>query len=152
MKVSITLTVLLALIGVSSAARDSVLVRSNELATNKATIRAVNNDESLPWTAGENEFFKGMTLEDAKKLLGTDLKPRLLLGTGKKSSMFEKRTYPADVKGRLPNTFDARTQWPNFIHEIRNQQQCGSCWAFAAVSASAHLSPLARTLRWGQNC
>lgn len=32
----------------------------------------------------------------------------------------------------LPDSFDSRTQWPNCIHEIRNQQQCGSCWAFAA--------------------
>jgi cathepsin B len=34
-----------------------------------------------------------------------------------------------------PASFDARTQWPKCIHAIRDQQQCGSCWAFAASEA-----------------
>ena len=32
----------------------------------------------------------------------------------------------------VPASFDSRTQWPNCVHAIRDQQQCGSCWAFAA--------------------
>lgn len=32
----------------------------------------------------------------------------------------------------VPDSFDARQQWPNCIHPIRDQQHCGSCWAFAA--------------------
>lgn len=37
----------------------------------------------------------------------------------------------------LPESFDARTQWPNCptIQEIRDQGSCGSCWAFGAVEA-----------------
>lgn len=31
-----------------------------------------------------------------------------------------------------PTSFDSRTQWPDYIHPIRDQAQCGSCWAFAA--------------------
>ena len=34
-----------------------------------------------------------------------------------------------------PATFDARTQWPKHIHEIRDQQSCGSCWAFGSTEA-----------------
>jgi len=40
-------------------------------------------------------------------------------------------TYGA-VDAALPAEFDSRKQWPNCIHEIRDQAQCGSCWAFAA--------------------
>merc|ERR1712070_929490 len=29
--------------------------------------------------------------------------------------------------------FDSRTQRPGLIHPIRDQQQCGSCWAFSAA-------------------
>nr|1SP4_A Chain A, Cathepsin B [Bos taurus] len=37
----------------------------------------------------------------------------------------------------LPESFDAREQWPNCptIKEIRDQGSCGSCWAFGAVEA-----------------
>jgi cathepsin B len=30
----------------------------------------------------------------------------------------------------LPTNFDARVKWPECIHPIRDQQHCGSCWAF----------------------
>ncbi|XP_074600708.1 cathepsin B-like [Brevipalpus obovatus] len=37
----------------------------------------------------------------------------------------------------IPDTFDARTQWPHCpsISFIRDQSNCGSCWAFGAVEA-----------------
>jgi len=33
----------------------------------------------------------------------------------------------------IPNSFDARSQWPSCKRPIRDQAQCGSCWAFAAA-------------------
>jgi len=35
----------------------------------------------------------------------------------------------------IPDSFDARDNWPNCptIKQIRNQQRCGSCWAFGAA-------------------
>lgn len=41
---------------------------------------------------------------------------------------------PTPVPGQLPSRFDAR-EW-NVVPEIRSQGTCGSCWAFAAVSAN----------------
>lgn len=43
--------------------------------------------------------------------------------------------YDLDVIKNLPETFDARRKWPNCpsINEIRDQGQCGSCWAVGTV-------------------
>jgi len=42
---------------------------------------------------------------------------------------------PTIVKGGAPASFDARDQWGAWIHPIRDQQSCGSCWAFAGSEA-----------------
>jgi len=68
----------------------------------------------------------GMTLEDARPLLGTAL-----------SHIAEHldETLPEsayDNDAVIPAEFDARVRWPGLIHPIRDQQQCGSCWAFSA--------------------
>ena len=32
----------------------------------------------------------------------------------------------------LPASFNYREKWPQCFHQVRDQQSCGSCWAFAA--------------------
>jgi cathepsin B len=39
------------------------------------------------------------------------------------------------VANGLPSAFDARDKWGHKVHPIRDQQQCGSCWAFGATEA-----------------
>jgi len=80
------------------------------------------NASDAPWIAALNDRFAGVSVEEAKKLMGTILRKNNL----------PRKTYE---DASVPDTFDARTQWPNCIHPIRNQEQCGSCWAFAATEA-----------------
>jgi len=90
----------------------------------RSKIEEINSMQSS-WTAGVNENFVGMTLLEAKRLLG--VKP---FGEGNVSCTHNVSAH-VDVSA-LPTDFDARTTWPTFVHPVRDQGQCGSCWAHAA--------------------
>ncbi len=82
-------------------------------------------DSGASWEATLNNQFASWTLGDAKKILGSRL-----------DDVFRAQAPVVDtVAGALPAAFDSRTQWPGAIHPIRNQAQCGSCWAFGATEA-----------------
>lgn len=85
----------------------------------------IGGQKQLEWQMKDYEAFRNLTNDQfVERYLGLNLfhitneLPRVdyrpLLGTA-----------------NLPTSFDSRVQWPNCIHDIRNQQHCGSCWAFA---------------------
>jgi len=82
------------------------------------------NSANGGWTAGRNTRFEGMTIDEARQLLG---------GIPYASPSHKIGRIP--VANDIPATFDARKQWPSCIHSIRDQGQCGSCWAFGAVES-----------------
>lgn len=45
------------------------------------------------------------------------------------------KIYPGSDVVPTPENFDARDKWPGKISAIRDQQSCGSCWAFGAAEA-----------------
>jgi C1A family cysteine protease len=72
----------------------------------------------------EDNVFRGWTVDEAKMLLGDEDKPLLVQGEA-----------PQD--GPLPSTIDWKGA--NCIHDIHNQGNCGSCWAFATSSVVSDL-------------
>jgi len=89
-------------------------------------IDMLNSVENSTWTAGFNDFFKDMLFDDARVMLGADLTH---------ISEHLESTLPDSHYAAMedpPASFDARTQWQGLIHPIRDQQRCGSCWAFSA--------------------
>jgi cathepsin B len=73
------------------------------------------------WTAHDVDTnpFKGYTHDEILKMLGTYIVP-------------SNSIYPKVETVATPDSFDARKQWGTLVHAIRDQQQCGSCWAFGA--------------------
>jgi cathepsin B len=83
------------------------------------------NIKADTWTADYN-LVKGMTKEQALSKLGTILR----------SSDYPEADWGALIDNfQAPISFDARTQWPDCVDYIRDQQHCGSCWAFGASEA-----------------
>jgi len=111
---------------VATPLRDQALMVDSELLNDDDIISSINA-QNLGWTAGRNGRFEGLTLRDAKKLLGVRI-PESAVSC---SHMMEK--LPVVDMSDVPSSFDSRAQWPHYIGSIRDQASCGSCWAFAAA-------------------
>jgi cathepsin B len=95
-------------------------VNSNHL------IDAYNSVKGTTWTAGHNEYFQDVSFDDARIMMGTQLSHI----SEHLDSTLGDAAYASNAA--IPTEFDSRTKWPGLIHPIRDQQQCGSCWAFSA--------------------
>jgi cathepsin B len=97
------------------------------LPTSDLMIYHINEVVKPSWKAGVSKF-KGWSMTSIKRLMG-------VLNVGKITEYLAVQEHH-DV-GDLPDEFDSRVQWPNCptIKEVRDQGNCGSCWAISAVEA-----------------
>lgn len=84
------------------------------------------NSANAGWTAAKSERFAGMHIHEIQAMMGTVVEeaPKIV-------GMMERNTNVTDI----PSEFDARQKWGKCIHEVENQEKCGSCWAFSATEA-----------------
>lgn len=102
----------------------------SKLALSDEEISNLNARNDATWVAGRNTIFEHATLRDAKVLMGT-------LQNTDQSTFLPHRAPAKSVE--LPAEFDWRTdpraaKCPS-LKEIRDQANCGSCWAFGSVEA-----------------
>ncbi|KRY08141.1 Cathepsin B-like cysteine proteinase 3 [Trichinella patagoniensis] len=89
-----------------------------------------NNQMPKTWKMGLNPYFSGMSKEEILIRMGTKLMNSSTEFDSKLSNNNE-----ALIK-KLPKHFDSREKWPEceWIRFIRDQSNCGSCWAVSAAS------------------
>ncbi|KAF0983960.1 hypothetical protein FDP41_007875 [Naegleria fowleri] len=92
-------------------------------------INLINNSPKVFWKATHYPQFENMSVEDFRKRLGA-----VLIQPGTADMIMERLQKQSSTNKVVaaPASFDSRVKWPKCIHPIRNQEQCGSCWAFSA--------------------
>lgn len=103
-------------------------VSAKEFAVTQNIIDEINSS-GASWTAGHNKF-SNMTVDEVKALMGTRT------GYAAKASTLRKNHFQSYVTANLPTNYDWRDNTDcKSVHNILNQEQCGSCWAFGATEA-----------------
>jgi len=96
------------------------------------------------WKASLNPRFYGMPIGAAKDMCG--VKPESLtklrehIKAGKIKRVTKETATALFGAVEVPDSFDSATNWPKcatVINDIRDQSNCGCCWAFGAAEAAS---------------
>jgi len=104
----------------------------NRQVTTVDILHRINNVERTTWKAGVNERFINATMQNIANMCGT------ILPDDPRYEELPPKQYFDFQSNEIPKEFDAREAFPDcaeVIGNIRDQADCGSCWAFASTEA-----------------
>ena len=102
------------------------------LAIRPEIIETVNKAKTT-WKAAVSVKFQNATVADVKRLLGTIMPGE----KGYAAPDMEKLVFGVQSSD-IPDSFDVRDAWPqcaSITGHVRDQSDCGSCWAFGSTEA-----------------
>jgi len=110
-------------------------------AERQAEVDRINAIPNLPWKAGFNPRFAAQPVGAAKSLAGAkhDRKQTMAEAILGGKVMLAPRVSEVEAAA-LPASFDSAVNWPqcaSMINNIRDQSNCGCCWAFGAAEAAS---------------
>lgn len=97
-------------------------------------IDSVNNNPSISWKAKLHSEFAGLELSEIAKRLGGRPSPPPQPTSEQLSRLVKDGGFGGfnNIMDTIPASFDSREKWGSCIHQIRNQGNCGDCYAFAS--------------------
>jgi cathepsin B len=118
-------------VAVSAAADWSALTTEPVRELLKPIVDEVNA-AGTTWTAGHNEYFDGLSVEQTRRLMGVviDHSRQLPVRQAFADAVVNGRSKEVDLRTR---GFGARNS--TCVGPVLDQAECGSCWAFGAAEA-----------------
>eukprot|EP00729_Bicosta_minor_P020055 gene20055-8309_t len=103
-------------------------------------VDAINSKEGVTWTAAVQQRFAGQPIGASASLMGHNGNRSEYLATALANGDLEQfvPTWSANVE--VPDAFDSVTNWPTcskILNDIRDQSNCGCCWAFGGAEAAS---------------
>mmetsp|Transcript_22640 Transcript_22640/g.58982 ORF Transcript_22640/g.58982 Transcript_22640/m.58982 type:complete len:375 (+) Transcript_22640:75-1199(+) len=111
------------------------------LTDRQAIVEEINSTPGVTWKATLSERFANEPLGSRRHTYGAH--PANAAQIAEAAAAGKLKVAPmisAEEAAGLPESFDSETNWPKcakVIGDIRDQSNCGCCWAFAAASSAS---------------
>jgi len=116
----------------------ALMSASDHDAVRQAEVDAINAIKGITWHAEIAERFRGQPSGASKSLLGVKEGQLERIKAAIAKGDIVREDAPSDFVA--PDSFDSETNWPKcakVINDIRDQSNCGCCWAFGGASAAS---------------
>eukprot|EP00729_Bicosta_minor_P011056 gene11056-32763_t len=128
-----------ALVVASASATSIVSVQVSHFENRQARVNEINSMAGLTWTAAMQSRFAHEPIGASKTLCGVKTNwTQDILDAKAAGEMVD--FVPTSRVEDIPADFDSAVAWPacaKIINDIRDQSNCGCCWAFAGAEAAS---------------